>query len=433
MNSVDPDFKLNMQLRNAEKWLKKWFRVLMREFDEEGLKHRAMSLVYTTLLSLAPLLAVSFSILKGFGVHNQLQPFLLEMLRPLGEKAGEITHNIVTFVENLQLGVLGFLGFLLLFYTVISLVDQIESCFNFIWRITRPRSLYRRFSDYLSVILIGPVLLFSALGIAASMGSAGIVQKLVSMEPFGTVYYVLGLVLPFILEVAAFSFIYSFIPNTQVRLIPALAGGLFTGIAWKGTGLLFAAFMANSTQYSAIYSGFAVILLSMIWLYISWLILLLGGVVAFHVQYPRYLNYGSRRPHLSLISQEQLSLVLMYLIGNQQTKRQDSTTLQNLADTLNLPWEPVADVLDCLKRAGLIVTVDGETKTYQLARDSDTIQLQEIVQTIRNSGDRTSFDFPDMKATELEALLAALSQSPAGIFGLRTLRELIQACYPAPH
>jgi membrane protein len=426
MNAPKPAVNLNLQLAIAETWLKKWFRVLMREFDEEGLKHRAMSLVYTTLLSLAPLLAVSFSILKGFGVHNQIQPFLREILKPLGEKAAEITSNIVAFVENLQLGVLGFVGFLLLFYTVISLVDQIESCFNYIWRITKPRSLYRRFSDYLSIILIGPVLLFSALGIAASMGSNEIVHNLISMEPFGTVYYGLGLVLPFILEVAAFSFVYSFIPNTQVRLLPALAGGLFTGLAWKGTGLLFALFMANSSQYSAIYSGFAVILLSMIWLYISWLILLLGGVVAFHVQYPRYLNYSSRRPHLSLISQEQLSLILMYMIGNQQVIDQADTTLQNLADNLNLPWEPVADVLDCLKRAGLIVTVEGEPKTYRLARDSDAIRLKDIVQTIRDSGDRTSFNLPDNQAGNLGVLLAALSESPDGIFGLRTLRELIQ-------
>jgi membrane protein len=398
----------------------------MREFDEEGLKHRAMSLVYTTLLSLAPLLAVSFSILKGFGVHNQIQPFLLEVLKPLGDKAADITGNIVAFVENLQLGVLGFVGFLLLFYTVISLVDQIESCFNYIWRITKPRSLYRRFSDYLSVILIGPVLLFSALGIAASMGSNAIVHTLISMEPFGTVYYALGLILPYILEVAAFSFIYSFIPNTQVRLIPALAGGIFTGIAWKVTGLLFATFMANSAQYSAIYSGFAVILLSMIWLYISWLILLLGGVVAFHVQYPRYLHYSSRRPHLSIISQEQLSLVLMYLIGSQRVENQQTTTLQNLADSLNLPWEPVADVLDCLKRAGLIITVDGEVKTYRLARDSDAIQLLEVIQAIRSSGDRTSFDFPDHDADGLVDILAALADIPAGVAGGRTLRELIQ-------
>jgi membrane protein len=426
MNAPKPAVNLNLQLANAETWIKKWFRVLMREFDEEGLKHRAMSLVYTTLLSLAPLLAVSFSILKGFGVHNQIQPFLREILKPLGEKAGEITSNIVAFVENLQLGVLGFVGFLLLFYTVISLVDQIESCFNYIWRITKPRSLYRRFSDYLSIILIGPVLLFSALGIAASMGSNEIVQNLISLEPFGTVYYGLGLVLPFILEVAAFSFVYSFIPNTQVRLLPALAGGLFTGLAWKGTGLLFALFMANSSQYSAIYSGFAVILLSMIWLYISWLILLLGGVVAFHVQYPRYLNYSSRRPHLSLISQEQLSLILMYMIGNQQVTDQADTTLQNLADNLNLPWEPVADVLDCLKGAGLIVTVEGEPKTYRLARDSDAIRLKDIVQTIRDSGDRTWFNLPDNEAGNLGVLLAALSESPAGIFGLSTLRELIQ-------
>jgi membrane protein len=209
-------------------------------------------------------------------------------------------------------------------------------------------------------------------------------------------------------------------------LLPALAGGLFTGLAWKGTGLLFALFMANSSQYSAIYSGFAVILLSMIWLYISWLILLLGGVVAFHVQYPRYLNYSSRRPHLSLISQEQLSLILMYMIGNQQVTDQADTTLQNLADNLNLPWEPVADVLDCLKRAGLIVTVEGEPKTYRLARDSDAIRLKDIVQTIRDSGDRTSFNLPDNEAGNLGVLLAALSESPAGIFGLSTLRELIQ-------
>ena len=426
MNNSKSNQFIQWQPDNALAWLKKWFRVLIREFDEEGLKHRAMSLVYTTLLSLAPLLAVSFSILKGFGVHNQLQPFLLEILKPLGEKAGEITGNIVAFVENLQLGVLGFLGFLLLFYTVISLVDQIESCFNFIWRITKSRSLYRRFSDYLSVILIGPVLLFSGLGIAASMSSTEIVQKLISMEPFGTVYYVLGMVLPFVLEVAAFSFIYSFIPNTQVRLIPALTGGLFTGIAWKVTGFLFATFMANSAQYNAIYSGFAVILLSMIWLYISWLILLLGGVVAFHVQYPRYLNYSSRRPHLSSISQEQLSLVLMYLIGNQQISNQIANSLQNLADILNLPWESVADVLDCLKRAGLIVTVDGEVKTYRLARDTDAILLKDIIQTIRTSGDKTSFNLPDQETARLGDMLAALSDTPSDIFGIRTLRELIQ-------
>ena len=405
--------------------LKKWLRVLVREFNEEGLKFRAMSLVYTTLLSLAPLLAVSFSILKGFGVHNQIQPFLLELLSPLGEKAQEIAKNLIFFVENLQVGVLGFVGFLMLFYTVISLVDQIESCFNYIWRITKPRSIYRRFSDYLSVILIGPVLLFSALGIAASMGSTDFVQKLISLEPLGTVYYLAGTMLPHVLTVLAFTFCYSFIPNTKVKLIPALIGGLLAGLAWRLTGYLFAVFMGNSAQYSAVYSGFAVILLSMIWLYISWLTLLLGGVIAFHLQYPRYLNYKTRRPHLSQLSQEQLSLVLMFLIGKRHVNSQQACTLQYLADKVDLPWEPVADLLDCLIKGGVLVSMEGEEKAYLPARDTDAISLKDIINIVRNSGDHLKVSLAHCTHERLNEYFSELEQRPASVFGDRTLRDLL--------
>ncbi len=405
---------------------KKWLKVLIREFNEDGLKQRAMSLVYTTLLSLAPLLAVSFSILKGFGVHNQIQPFLLELLSPLGEKATELTTNIIAFVENLQVGVLGFVGFLMLFYTVISLIDQIESCFNYIWRITKPRSVYRRFSDYLSVILIGPVLLFSALGIAASMGNTAIVQHLIELEPLGTVYYLIGTILPYLLTVAAFTFIYSFIPNTPVKLRPAVIGGLLAGITWKTTGFLFALFMANSAQYSAVYSGFAVILLSMIWLYISWLIVLLGGVVAFHIQFPHYLNYRSRRPHLSILSQERLSLVLMYLIGKHHTHGESACTLEDLANAVNLPWEPVADLLDCLKLGGFLVIMDGEAKTYLPAQDTDTILLRNIVAVVRSAGDQVELSISGYSDDTTINFLSNLAQSPSLALENKTLRDMLE-------
>ncbi len=405
--------------------LNQWIRVLIREFNEDGLKYRAMSLVYTTLLSLAPLLAVSFSILKGFGVHNTIQPILLELLTPLGEKAVEISANIISFVENLQVGVLGFLGFLMLFYTVISLIDQIESCFNYIWRITKPRSLYRRFSDYLSVILIGPVLLFSALGIAASMCNNVIVQRLIAMEPLGTVYYFAGTLLPYALTVAAFAFVYSFIPNTQVKLRPAVIGGLCAGLTWKTTGFLFAEFMANSAQYSAVYSGFAVILLSMVWLYISWLILLLGGVIAFHVQFPRYLNYLTRRPHLSQISQEQLSLILMYLIGRHHTHGESACTLKYLADTVDLPWEPVAELLNCLITGGLLVTVENDIKTYIPARDTDSIMLMDIVQTVRAAGDQLDIASIDNMNIELNNIFNELNNLPNSTFAGKSLRDML--------
>jgi membrane protein len=423
-----PTRELARHIASAKKWLK----VLIREFNEDGLKQRAMSLVYTTLLSLAPLLAVSFSILKGFGVHNQIQPFLFELLAPLGEKATELTQTIIAFVENLQVGVLGFVGFIMLFYTVISLIDQIESCFNYIWRITKPRSLYRRFSDYLSVILIGPVLLFSALGIAASMGNNTIVQHLIAMEPLGTLYYLVGMVLPYILTVAAFTFIYSFIPNTQVKLRPALIGGISAGLTWKTTGFLFAAFMANSAQYSAVYSGFAVILLSMIWLYISWLILLLGGVVAFHSQFPHYLNYSSRRPHLSLLSQERLSLVLMVLIGRHHSHGGAACTLKDLADAVNLPWEPVADLLECLKHSGFLVAVNDDVKTYLIAQDTDTILLRDIVDAVRNFGDSLQLSLPFPNNPTLIDYLGKLADSPALALDNKTLRDFLETVIDNP-
>ena len=405
---------------------------LLREYEEGGLKQRAMSLVYISLLSLAPLLAVSFSILKGFGVHNQVEPLLLEFLAPLGEKGTEITDHIIGFVENIKVGVLGFVGFLMLFYTAVSLLGQIEDCLNHIWRVGKPRPLYRRFTDYLSVILIGPVFLFSAVGISASMGNSDVVKALTQMEPFGTAYYLLGLILPYLLIIVAFSFAYSFIPNAKVKPVSALVGGVVAGIAWKFTGALFARFIANSAQYSAIYSGFAVILLAMIWLYMSWLILLMGSVITFHVQYPRYLRYTKRRPHLSIQAQETLTVILMLLIAKQHLKGGAPFSLPRLADAVNVPWEPVADILHCLQQAGLLMTLDDDSN-FVLAHDTDAISLDQILNAIRSAGDPLKTTGSQVERdVELKGLLADLAGPNDDFIQNRTLRELVDEVNKTP-
>jgi membrane protein len=405
--------------------LKMLFIALRREYEEDGLNLRAMSLVYISLLSLAPLLAVSFSILKGFGVHNQVESLLLEFLAPLGDKAPELTANIILFVENIQVGVLGFVGFLMLFYTAVSLLAQIEDCFNHIWRVTKPRSLYRRFTDYLSLILIGPVLLFSALGIMASMGNSAFVQRLIMLEPFGTVYYVIGLILPYLLIIALFSFAYTFIPNAKVRLKPALIGGVCAGLVWKITGSLFAQFLANSAQYSAIYSGFAVILLSMIWFYISWLILLLGSVVSFHVQYPSYLHYAKRRPHLSSQCQEKLAIQLMALIAQQHIKGGAAWTLKALSDAANLPWEAISEILVRLKQSDLLLMLEDDAG-YVLAHDTDKILLTDILQAIRSAGDQPDISLPQIADNSAVTRLLNQMQGHTTEFLLnRSLRDMV--------
>ena len=199
---------------------------LVLEIAEGHLTLRAMSLVYTTLLSLVPLLAVSFSLLKAFGVHNQVEPLLRSFLEPLGDKGVEFSQRIMGFVENVQVGVLGTLGMVLLLYTVVSLVQKIEEAFNFIWTIQRPRRLVRRFSDYLSVILVGPVLVFAALGLTAAVMGSSAIQGVFSVEPVAWLVGFIGRLLPYIFVCAAFTFVYIFLPNTRVKFSAALGGGV---------------------------------------------------------------------------------------------------------------------------------------------------------------------------------------------------------------
>ena len=238
--------------------------VVVRDLADGQLTLRAMSLVYTTLLSMVPLLAVSFSVLKAFGVHNQIEPMLLNLLAPLGDKGVEITTRIIGFVDNMKAGLLGSLGLAFLIYTVISLLQKIERTFNFTWHVTQNRPFAQRFSDYLSVVLIGPVLVFSAIGITASVLSMDVVQKLAAIEPFGNLIELGSRLVPYLLIIAAFAFIYIFIPNTKVRAGSALVGGLVAGILWETTGWVFASFIVTSTKYTAIYSTFATLIMNMI-------------------------------------------------------------------------------------------------------------------------------------------------------------------------
>jgi len=215
------------------------FQAVILDLKSGHLTLRAMSLVYTTLLSLVPLLAVSFSVLKGFGVRNQLETALNNMLAPLGAQSAEITQYIIGFVNNVKVGVLGALGLGLLLYTVISLVQKIESAFNFTWRISTSRNLAQRFSDYLSVILVGPVLVFTAMGITGTISNSDILTSLTSIAPLGFLISIASKLLPYILVIAAFTFIYILVPNTRVRFKSALVGGLIAGILWETTGWLF--------------------------------------------------------------------------------------------------------------------------------------------------------------------------------------------------
>jgi membrane protein len=381
--------------------------VLFRDVVEGKLTLWSMSLVYTTLLSMVPLLALSFSVLKAFGVHNQIEPALQELLAPLGEQGREITSRLVEFIDHMNVGVLGSVGLALLLYTVVSLMEKIEESFNSIWHVTQLRSLGERFSRYLSVLLVGPILIFSAVGITALAFNSSAVQAIVAIQPFGSLVVGIGKMMPYALVIGAFTFFYMFIPNARVRFGPALVAGFAGGILWQSAGWAFALFVASSSRYAAIYSSFAILVLFLIWLYVSWLILLFGADISFYVQHPEYLYATAGEPRLSNRMRERLALAVMGIIAERFESGGPPLTLQELTQRLSIPMHAINAVLDALREFGLLVTSNQDPPAFVPARDLGAVSVARVLAAVRAAGEDR---FLDPESLPLPPEIAAIVQ-----------------------
>lgn len=357
--------------------------VAASEFRESFLSIRATSLVYTTLLSLVPFLAVTFSVLKAFGVHQQLEPILSQAFDPLGQKGVEITTNIIQFVDNLDVGVLGAVGVAGLFYTTYSLIEKIEEALNSIWRVEEGRPLARRITDYLSVVLVGPVFVFTAFGLMASSQSHWLVQRVMEIQPFGYLMVALTNLLPFLFMCMLFTFIYKFVPNTPVKISSAFVGGLTAGICWQVAGMVFATFVASSGRYSAIYSSFAVLILFLIWLYVGWLIVLAGAQVAYYHQHPSaYLLHLSRK-HQTPLFREYLTLALLGHITRRFLAGKTPLKEEQLARVQRVPLTLVGSLINDLVHANMLVRTESP-KGVLLARPPETIEVADVLKVVQH-------------------------------------------------
>ena len=358
--------------------------VMVREAIDGQLSMRAMSLVYTTLLSIVPILALGFSLLKALGAQNALEPMLMNMLAPLGDQADEVVTSVIGFVENMKVGVLGSLGVGLLLYTAISMIQKVEGAFNFIWRIEESRGIGQRFGEYLSVLTVGPVLVFVAMGITASLVGSDQVQALASIEPFGFLIDIGARLMPYLVMIGLFTFLYTFIPNTRVRLGAAAGGGIFAGILWQSASLVFASFVAGATNYNAVYSGFAIVIFLLIWLYLGWLILLLGCQLAFYVQHPEHLSPEKHAPYLDGRSAEYLGLALMAEISERFITGQPPLDADELSRVLHAPPDHVDRLLEILLHHQLLAVTEGDRQSLLPRRDPDSLQLGELWKLIRS-------------------------------------------------
>lgn len=355
---------------------------MVRDLLRGDLNLRAMGLVYTTLLAVVPLVAFGFAVLKGLGLHRDLEPLLYEFLRPVGAQSYEMTRQIMSFVENTRGGVLGSLGLAFLLYTVISTVQKVEESFNFAWHVERPRSMVRRVSEYLTLMVVGPILLAVMLGLFGAVADWPFSRWLAAHEPFGTLIVNLGRATPYLVVTAVFTLLYMFVPNTRVRAGAALAGGVTAGLLWAASGALFTQIVVASTRMVAIYAGFAIFLVTLIWVYLSWTILLVGAQLSFYVQNPRYLRAGQAHVRLTSRLRERLALSVMALVGRSFTRDAPAWTRKSLAERLEVPSSALATVVDSLEQSGLVLATDDDRLVP--GRALDQISVHEILSAVRD-------------------------------------------------
>jgi membrane protein len=416
----------------------------VNEFVEGELNLRAMSLVYTTLLSFVPVIAVSFSVLKAFGIHNQIVPFLQNLLAPFGPKRFDIAIKIKEFVDKVNFGVLGYIGLFLLLLLILMLIQKIESAFNFIWKIKRPRGIVRRITDYMTLFLLGPVFLFSIKAGVSALAENPFVLKLLSFAPLGIFFFISAKALDFLSVCAVFTFIYVVIPNTRVRLTSAFAGAVFAAFLWKAIKWIFTSFVVSSSHYNAVYSSMALPLMFMIWLYLGWIILLVGARASYLCQYPQALDVRYEKVPLSGRLMERFALVTMYLIAQAHYAGHRRPDTDLLVKRLGMPVENVTEMLDILLEKGLIAETADDPPAYLPARDIAAVTVLDVFQAVRTAGEThltaEKFYLPPHAGVRL--LDAVAAPSPASFlplvaekfdsalndaFGGETLRDIVIA------
>lgn len=344
---------------------------------------RATALAYTTLLSLVPLLAIAFSVLKGFGAQNRLAPMLLNQLAAGSEEA---VNRIVVYIGNTNMGSVGAIGLVALIYTSISMLASVEAAFNVVWGVTKTRSLYRKFSDYLSVLLVAPLLLLAATSITTTLESQWLVGWLLQQSYLGELFLYLLSLTRYLSVWGALFLLYIFIPNTRVSYRSALLGAMLAGTLWQAAQWCYIHFQIGAGNYNAIYGTLAALPILMVWIYLSWVIVLFGmEVVAAHQHLSTF--HKDLLGGISQCLKEMVALCALRNICEAFCEGRPEWEEEQLAVKLGVPLRLMRDTLEHLVRRGFLVHADGPGQGYYPARDLERVPLAEILFSLRGRGE----------------------------------------------
>jgi len=377
----------------------------VRGFIENKCQFRASALTYFTLLSVVPVIAMMFGIAKGFGLEKKVEELVLTKMQ--GQQ--EVAQRVITFsnslLENTSGGLIAGIGVALLFYTIIKMLGNIEDAFNFTWGVKTPRSFGRRFTDYLSIMLVCPVLLAIS-GSATILVSTQIKNVIENIPALKTVAPLIltGLrLLPFVSLWVIFTFIFMFMPNTKVNFRSAMLAGIVAGTIFQIAQWVYVNLQIGAANYGAIYGSFAAIPLFLVWMQTSWVVVLFGAELSFAHQNVDTYEFEPDCLNISYSYKRLLSLLVMHLLVKDFCKGKDAPNDAEISQRLDMPIRLVREILFELEGAGLAsqVKLSGKGAAYQPKHDVNNFTIKAVFDALENRGNDS---VPVAQSKELEKL-----------------------------
>jgi membrane protein len=372
---------------------------------------RASALAYTSLLSIVPLLAVMFSVLKGLGVQDRLEGVLLSRLN----LDPDTVTLVIGYIDNTNFGTLGVVGGAALIVTVVSVLGNIEAAFNLIWRVAQERSPWRKVTDYLGVVMLTPFLLLLATTITSASQAHTLMQWVLENGYVGR-FAVRALELsPILINTAGIAVLYAVMPNRRPAWGPILVGALFAGILWHLAQVAYVSLQIGVTNNNAIYGALAQLPITLVWLYVSWAVVLAGGELA------AVLEFGEDAVQVPGAEREEaLALELLIRAADGFANGTGAIELPRIARALRTDLGVVQSAAKPLVVKGWLVPVDDQPGKFVLGCEPGKIPLAEL------AGESLVNAVPHRVDRRVREALSHRADDVTRIWAERTLADLMR-------
>lgn len=371
--------RLALKLLELLKQIFEFFKVYITKFIKDQCSVRAAALTYTTLLSIVPLMAVAISLSRGMGITN-LEVFRAFLLKITAHRE-QVVDMIMEFIGRINATTLGTVGVVFLFFMAVTVFANIEASFNIIWKVEKRRPIGRMFTDYLAAIVVYPFLVATGIGAASTLKNYQMVQRLLSYSFFSRLYIAFLKIVPVVLVWVAFFIIYKFMPNTKVKFKSAAISSVVFGSVWQVAQTVYLMFQAGMTKYNVIYGSLSQLLLFLIWIYITWMLVLAGAEFCFFLQNPAFIKI--KQPNrISLKSRFSIWVFCLKEVSKAFLNGK-AVSISALASSIGLPEEVLTGLLQPLAEAGYIRFVQDREAVLGMPPEKITFsQLRAYLETL---------------------------------------------------